>query len=193
MYEDFIPTCKINQGTTYPILPIRCHCGKKFNQRKIESEIGVRLRELEDSELSQIDRYAKARTDSFTKMGYTRSCCLTSLTLYPFYPFNDVEGMECIVDCTIHAEQDNIVNNYVGYNTKEVMFEFFPKKKDTLGFDLDNYCKRLHKIVTENDVEKTVIKGSGETAFPKFPMLCGVRSSYPKVEISEDNIPPMFK
>lgn len=192
MYEDFLPTCKINQGTTYPILPIRCHCGKKFNQRKIESNIGIRLRDLEDSDLNQIDRLAKARSEAFAEMGYVRSCCLDSLTLYAYYPFNDVEGMECVVDCTIQGEQDNIVNNYVSYKTKKVPFEFFPMKKDELGFDMDKYCRQLHEVVTGEEIKKTVIKGSGETVFPKFPMLSAVRSNYPIVEISEDNLPPQF-
>jgi hypothetical protein len=192
MYEDFLPTCNINQGTTYPILPVRCHCGKKFNQRKIESNIGKRLRDLEDSGLNQIDCYAKARSEAFSEMGYTRTCCLTSLTLYPYYPFNDVEGQDCIVDCTIHAEQDNIVNNYSSYKSKSVMFEFFPVKKDELGFDMDLYCRKLYTVVTGEVINKSVIKGSAETVYPKFPMLSGVRSDYPKVEIDPYNVPPIF-
>lgn len=197
-FEDFLPTCNINQGTTYPILPIRCHCGKRVaaNQRKIESSIGKKLRKLETENLSEIDRAAIARRETFKELGYIRTCCLLVLTLYPFLPFNDVEGMECIVDCTVQKDDNNVENNYLGYNTKNIPFEMFPVKKDNIGFDMDKYCQNLYNIVNENSVTsqklQSKIKGSGETVYPKFAMLNPKRERYPRTEADELNAPPQF-
>lgn len=197
-YEDFLPKCNINQGTTYPILPIRCHCGKRIVQRVIESCIGKKLRELENENISEIEKTAIARRESFKELGFIRSCCLTSVTLYPFYPFNDVEGMECVVDCTAKTDKDTkIENSYMSYNTKSVPYEMFPVKKDDIGFNMDAYCEALYNIVTENSINNkqklnSKIKGSGETIYPKFAMMNAKRTRYPRTDFDESNAPPQF-
>lgn len=174
--KDFLPECEINQGTTFPILPIRCHCGNRIGcrQREIEFRIGIKLEELKH--LSHIDRFAQARRETFKDMGFTRICCLTSVTLYMFYPIHDSEGMNCIIDCTSLKNNDGTVeNNYLQTNSKKVPFELISLKKSTVGFNMSEYSKKIYKITTS-------IEPSSDKVYATFPMLNTKRIPYPDIE-----------
>jgi len=184
--KDYLPEALINQGTTYPILQQRCHCGKRIGskQREIEFRIGQKLEELENSELTKCDKQAIARRETFKEMGYTRSCCLTMLTLYPFFPINDYEGMQCIIDCTnVRYDDETKENNYLHTGSKTVPYEIFPVTKGVIGFDMDAYAQKIYETVTGNKPK------SGES-FPTFPMFNAKRSKYP--EINSQYLPPEF-
>jgi hypothetical protein len=193
-YEDFIPKCKVTQGTTFPLLPVKCHCGKRLGskQRLIESEIGKNLRLYEDEDLSDSDKLSKARVKMLKDLNFVRTCCKLSITLYEFAPFNDIEGDDCIVDCTyVNETSGKSENDYMGYNETEVPSEFFPLSKTVIGFDMEKYCMMINSMVTlkpVNDIklENSSIKGNGETTYPKFPMLKAHRTHYPKLETDID-------
>lgn len=183
--KDYLPTADINQGTTYPILQQRCHCGKRIGckQREIEFRIGQKMDDLL-SIPSKADRQAIARSETFREMGFTRSCCLTMLTLYPFFPFNDYEGMHCIVDCTSTKNDDETKeNDYLNSGSKTVPYELFPVKKDNIGFDMDAYAQKIHEIVTGS-------KPKSKESYPTFPMFNPKRVKYP--EIDPQYLPPDF-
>lgn len=184
--RDYLPTADINQGTTYPILQQRCHCGKRIGskQREIEFRIGQKMDALEDSNLSKADKQAMARCETFKEMGFTRSCCLTMLTLYPFFPFNDYEGMHCIVDCTSTKNDDETKeNDYLNSGSKTVPYELFPIKKNDIGFDMDAYAQKIYEIVTGN-------KPKSRESYPTFPLFNAKRVKYP--EIDSQYLPPEF-
>lgn len=195
-YEDFLPTCNINQGTTFPILPVRCDCGRRMGalQRKIEHLIGTNLRKYEHEDISDSDKLSKARIDMLNEMGFVKSCCKKVVTLYPFSLFNDIEGEECNVDCTyVDASSSQTSNHYMGYNETEIGMEFFPKSKKTLGFNEDLYCIQLYSIVTGISSEdiysaNSKVKGNGEKTYPKFPKLKAKRIHYPKT-VTEHPVP----
>lgn len=182
-YNDYEFEIEPNQGTMFPILPVRCHCGKRIgaDQRKIESLIGDNLKVLENTNMSIIDKYASARIDAFQTMGYTRTCCLNSVTMYPFLTFNDVEGMECFIDCIKH-DDNNLENNFLPTNSKLVPFEILPKKKTDIGFDMDNYCQKLHLISSNQPLykeQKINGKKVEEKMYPIFPKFNPKRRHYP--------------
>lgn len=185
--RDFTPACKVNQGSLFPILPIRCHCGKRIGskQRLIESEIGKNLELYQEEDISDSDKLSKARIKMLNDLGFVRTCCKLSLTMYSFLGFNDIEGKECNVDCTYLKEVNNTTeNDYMGYNENKVPFEMFPLSNDNIGFDMDKYCIGIYSILTgksKSDIERenSGIKNSEEKTYPKFPMLNAKRTHYP--------------
>jgi len=99
--KDYPVECEINQATMFPCLDAKCRCGKMIGyfQRTIESKIGNLLEEGMD--------ISEARVKVFEELGIVSDCCLRTVTLYPFYTYNDSFGIDSMVDCTYIGSETN--------------------------------------------------------------------------------------
>ena len=191
--QDFPIECQINQGTMFPILPVRCACGRRIGcfQREIENKIGVNLNNLSHIE-SRNERLAQARVMAFTDMGFVKSCCLLMLTTYPFLAVNDIEGDGAYTDLSsADGNKKGERNNYLSYGSVGVPAQFCPKTRGQLGFDMNRYCSQLNAVVNEDIWEdNSEIYNNG--TFPRFPFLApSVTKPGPKLDTSHIE-PPTF-
>lgn len=166
--NDYEVECEINQGTMFPCLERRCNCGQLLGyfQRSIESEIG--------NLLSQGISLSDARIQTFQKLQIFKECCLRTLTMYPFYTYNDAFGIDSFVDSTyVHDNRKDSIrkthkNSYfsnrksepnsqqkpfTNYGTKGYS-SFYPVSFSDF-FDVRSYESKIYKIPRKNkDVEQ---------------------------------------
>jgi DNA-directed RNA polymerase subunit N (RpoN/RPB10) len=180
-----LPKYEPNQGTTYPLLPVRCHCAEPMGvfQEKFEAEITKVLEELRNSDLSQSQRLSEARKRALVVMGWTKMCCRTSATCYTFLPVHDGEGSQCRINSTTAPGRDGSVQNNYRSRTTGTPYGVYPKNGGQLPFDTDAYARRLYEIATGSAPEP-------DTKYPSFPLIQAERIPYPTVSASYP--PPEF-
>lgn len=130
----------------------------------------------------------------YIELGFTRDCCLLSLTTYPFLTFNDIEGQDAFVDFTKNPfinkkdeDEDenfnlqisensyvpNVINDYVGA-------EFYPFTNGVLGFDKNLYCAHLYEITLRTSTRYIPLENLVHSpTVPQFANLYATRDPYP--------------
>lgn len=187
-HTDFHHTSNVNQGTMFPILQSYCACGKRIGcfQRTIESEIGKEMIELaKDGKLNQFEIRSAARRNSFARLGFRRDCCLLALTMIPCLTVNDIEGEDAYIDFTAQTNANTVgENQYLPYNYPNRPGEFFPVKRDDIGFDMDKYCRQLHSMTFSDPKEAEYEKLNPE--FVTFPNIKTSTNTYPILDLIEE-------
>lgn len=184
-HKDFHHTSNVNQGTMFPILQAYCSCGKRIgcHQRTIESEIGKEMVELsKDETLNEFEIRSMARRNTFKKLGFRRDCCLLALTTNPFLTVHDIEGEDSYIDFT-HKVSINTVkeNQYLPSNHPNRPGEFFPVKRDDIGFNMDDYCRTLHAMTFTDPNESRNEYLNPD--FVTFPNIKCITQTYPKLDL----------
>lgn len=137
--------------------------------------------------------------ETFVDMGFTRDCCLLSLTTYPFLTVNDIEGIDAFVDYTKDSfigktddgdDEGNIQiseNNYIPYVIPDyVGAEFYPFTKGKFGFDPENYCKHLYELTLRTSTRYLPFDQIGTIpTIPRFPNLGATREPYPILVLNQ--------
>jgi hypothetical protein len=185
---DFHHESNVNQGTMFPILQAYCSCGNRIGcfQRTIESEIGKEMIELsKDDSLNMYDIQSKARRNTFKKLGFRRDCCLLALTMYPFLTVNDIEGEDAYVDFTEKIVANTVAtNHYIPLNIPNRPGEFFPVKRDDIGFDMGDYCRTIHEITFNSNQNNS--NGYTGMNIVTFPNIKTKTQTYPNLDLPYD-------
>lgn len=152
--------------------------------------------------LTNVDDKNLMNLDVFTEMGFTRDCCLLTLTTYPFLTVNDIEGVDAFVDSSKNSfigkadreddEDDtikqinenvyvpNTIKNYVGA-------EFYPLTLNKFGFDQDLYCEHLYELTLRTSKRHMPLEGIKTISnVPRFANLGAAREAYPVITIDEN-------
>lgn len=134
--------------------------------------------------------------EQFIELGFTRDCCLLSLTVYPFITVNDIEGVDAFVDMTKDSfigknsndeddEKDEnkqiSENSYIPYVIKDhVGAEFYPFTLGKYGFDPRQYENHLYELTLRTSSRYLPFDQIGTIqVIPRFPNFGATRESYP--------------
>ena len=144
-----------------------CSCGNRIAilQRDFEKE----EKELLDQGISLQD----ARIIIIKKIGYTKICCLRDLTYFPKNLICDT-FTNASIDITIDKGKP-VKENLRVSNNGQVGWEFNPKTRGVLGFDQNNYCKKLSLLSRSNYNKVSILRRDGSSSIKESTQFPGYK------------------
>jgi DNA-directed RNA polymerase subunit N (RpoN/RPB10) len=149
-----------------------CSCGTRT---------AVIQREFEEREKELLARgipLKEARIQILKHFGIKKMCCLRDLTFFPKNFICDT-CVNSSIDITINKGKVFKENVRHGNRSVEVGWEFQPKTKGVLGFNLDSYCSKLTRISQSPFDKLAILRKDGSSSFKtpaQFPGYKIVRS-----------------